>query len=49
MYFDDEDNSEDGLWTRLSRLEQTALTVQPKTIPESPLEEQFAMFNIILA
>ena len=49
MYFADEDNSTDGLWTRLSEAEKTALTMQPRPVPDSPLAEQVAQFNIVLA
>ena len=48
MYFTDVDNSKDGLWSRLSAIEKQALTVQTNTVPDSPLNEQAAQFNIIL-
>ncbi len=48
IYFADEDNSEDGLWSRLSESQQKVLTVLPKTIANSQIGEQAVMFNIVL-
>jgi len=49
VYFADEDNSSDGLWSRLPELQRKNLTVLPKKITDSQLNEQAATFNIVLA
>lgn len=48
MYFADEDNRSDGLWSRLTESEKNLLTMQPYAVPDSALSEQAVRFNIIL-
>lgn len=49
MYFTDEDNDSDFLWSRLSESEAALLTMQPRTLPDSTLSEQAVSFNLVLA
>ena len=48
LYFSDEDNRRDGLWSSLSASEKSLLTMQPRPIPDSVLNEQAVSFDIIL-
>ena len=48
MYFADEDNSKDGLWTSLSPAQKPLLTRHPQPLPDTKLNEQAVKFNIIL-
>ena len=49
IYFSDEDNSKDVLYSRLSELQQNALAVMPQPIADSKINELVATFNIILS
>ena len=48
IFFADEDNSDDGLWSRLSDSQRQALSVFPKPVAGSGINEQAATFNIVL-
>ncbi len=48
IFFADEDNSDDGLWSRLSEAQRRALSVLPQAVEGSQINEQTAVFNIIL-
>ncbi len=48
MYFADEENRNDGLWSRLSEAEKRLLTMRPQPLPESRLNEHSVSFNIVL-
>ena len=48
MYFADEDNRNDGLWSGLSNFEKNQLTMQPQQVSESNLNEQLVNFDIVL-
>lgn len=49
MYFADEHNQNDFLWSRLSEQEKPLLTRQPYPLPGSILDEHTVSFNIILS
>ena len=48
LYFADEDNRSDGLWSRLSDTQKSMLTRQPVAVQDSVLNEQAVSFDIIL-
>ncbi len=48
IFFADEDNSDDGLWSRLSKPQRQALSVLPQPLAGSNINEQTATFNVVL-
>ena len=49
MYLADENNSKDGIWSRLSVSERESVTVRTRLVDNTLINEQAATFNIILA